>query len=347
MGGIVAAEALLLLAAEQPIPHNPTSDNQSASQANDQAPVVEPGTFMFPHVQGVLAFDTPYLGIAPGVVSYGAEGHYRNATTAYNAFSEVAGLFGYGGKSNGPGGAATAATAKEPTKSLPPTTDAAATPSWQRWGRYAMFAGAAGAVAAGGAAALYSQRQNLTAGFDWVSSHLAFVGCLARTSELRQRISRLAEVEEERDIHCVNFYTCLGQGATSLVETTATGKTSFSQKIIRSKNRTFCALPTEVEKGEAIATSAQQGLRWTKAVNNQATDEVQAHMSMFLPKDNPALFHLTGEACKTLVASIDKGWYNSSTRPVERNDCNARPAGECAQAGTNDDSMDDDVVVVD
>lgn len=347
MGGIVAAEALLLLAAEQPIPHNPTKDNQSAPQANDQAPVVEPGTFMFPHVQGVLAFDTPYLGISPGVVSYGAEGHYRNATTAYNAFSEVAGLFGYGGKSDGPGGAATATTAKEPTKSLPPTTDAAATPSWQRWGRYAMFAGAAGAVAAGGAAALYSQRQNLTAGFDWVSSHLAFVGCLARTSELRQRISRLAEVEKERDIRCVNFYTCLGQGATSLVETTATGKTSFSQKIIRSKNRTFCALPSEVEKGEAIATSAQKGLRWTKAVNNRATDEVKAHISMFLPKDNPAFFDLAGEVCKTLVTSIDKGWYNSSTKPVERNDGNAQPAGECTQAGTNDDSMDDDVVVVD
>lgn len=344
MGGIVAAETLLLLADEQPIPHNPGSESQSTTQPDDHAPVVEPGTFMFPHIQGVLAFDTPYLGIAPGVVAHGAEGHYRNATTAYNTFTEVAGLFGYG-KDNESGGAASATAAKEPPKALPPSTDAAATPSWQRWGRYAMFAGAAGAVAAGGAAALYSQRQNLSASVDWVSSHLAFIGCLARTSELEQRISRLANVEEERGIGCVNFYTCLGQGAGSLVENMVTGQTSFSQKIIRSKNRTFCKLSSDVDSGEEIASSARPGLRWRKAVNDQATDEVKAHVAMFLPKENPAFFDLLGEACKTLVASIDKGWYNTSMGPDERNNPNIQPE-ERAQG--NDDFMDaDDVVVVD
>lgn len=337
MGGIVAAESLLLLASEQPIPTNPTSKSQPAPQHEDDAPVVEPGTFMFPHIQGVLAFDTPFLGIAPGVVSYGAEGHYRNATTAYNAFTEVAGIFGYGKSS--PGQAA-ATTAQEAPKALPPTADAAATPSWQRWGRYAMFAGAAGAVAAGGAAALYSQRQNLTAGFTWVSSHLEFVGCLARTSELKQRLEGLIKVQEDRGIECVNFYTCLGRGAGNLVAETATGKTSFSQKIIRSKNRTFCMLPSEVENGEEMASSSRAGLQWKKAVNNQAADEVQAHVSMFLPKDNPAFLDLVGETCKTLVISIDKGWYNSSTGPAEESESLQQPASEV-------DFMDaDDVVVV-
>ncbi|OOQ82482.1 hypothetical protein PEBR_38944 [Penicillium brasilianum] len=337
MGGIVAAETLLLLASEQPIPANPTSTSQSGPQAEDVPSVVEPGTFMFPHVQGILAFDTPFLGIAPGVVSYGAEGHYRNATTAYNTFTEVAGIFGYGKSS--PDQAA-AATAKEPPKALPPTADAAATPSWQRWGRYAMFAGAAGAVAAGGAAALYSQRQNLTAGFTWVSSHLEFVGCLARTSELKQRLEGLAKVQEDRGIECVNFYTCLGQGAGNLVAETATGKTSFSQKIIRSKNRTFCMLPSEVEDAEKVPSSSRPGLQWKKAVNNQAPDEVQAHVSMFLPKDNPAFLDLVGETCKALVISIDKGWYNSSTGPMEANAPLQPPT-------TEDDFMDaDDVVVV-
>ncbi|KAJ5883640.1 uncharacterized protein N7473_010526 [Penicillium subrubescens] len=337
MGGIVAAETLLLLASEQPIPANPTSKSQPAPQPEDDAPVVEPGTFMFPHIQGVLAFDTPFLGIAPGVVSYGAEGHYRNATTAYNTFTEVAGIFGYGKSS--PGQAA-AATAQEAPKALPPTADAAATPSWQRWGRYAMFAGAAGAVAAGGAAALYSQRQNLTAGFTWVSSHLEFVGCLARTSELKQRLEGLVKVQEDRGIECVNFYTCLGQGAGNIVAETATGKTSFSQKIIRSKNRTFCMLPSEVEDGEEMASSSRAGLQWKKAVNNQAADEVQAHVSMFLPKDNPAFFDLVGETCKTLVISIDKGWYNSATGPAEGSESLQQPASEV-------DFMDaDDVVVV-
>lgn len=344
MGGIVAAETLLLLAHEQPIRRSSTPDAPFHQRTDDQTPVVEPGTFMFPHIQGVLAFDTPYLGISPGVVSYGAEGHYRNAATAYNTFNEVAGLFGYGGKDNtteGGGKAAATATttsAREPAKELSSTGDAAATPSWQRWGRYAMFAGAAGAVAAGGAAALYSQRQNLSAGFSWVSSHLAFVGCLARTQELRERLVALSGVQEERRIRCVNFYTCLGRGASSLVESKGSGKTSFSQRNIRSKNRTFCTLPPEVENSDNTAALAQPGLQWIPAVNDQAADEVKAHISMFLPKENPAFYDLVGEACKSLVPSVDKAWYNTSTGPAE---------GNTGAARTGERFMDsDDVVVV-
>ncbi|KAJ5291387.1 hypothetical protein N7478_000638 [Penicillium angulare] len=339
MGGLVAAEALLLLASEQPIPHNSTSDVQETSTQEDQLPAVEPGTFMFPHIQGVLAFDTPYLGIAPGVVSYGAEGHYRNATTAYNTFSEVAGLFGYGGQGEASGGAA--AAAKESAKALPASTDAAAVPSWQRWGRYAMFAGAAGAVAAGGAAALYTNRQNISAGFSWVSSHLEFVGCLARGSDLRQRLEKLSEVQQERGIQSVNFYTCLGKGASSLVEKSDPGSTSFSKHIIRSNYRTFCTLPPEIENGQQ---GSAPGLKWVKAVNDQASDEVKAHITMFLSKNNPAFFDLLGDACKTLVGSVDRGWYNTSTASDEGN--SATPQQKNPEP--DDDFMDaDDVVVVD
>ncbi|KAJ5091642.1 hypothetical protein NUU61_006512 [Penicillium alfredii] len=333
MGGIMAAETLLLVAEEQPIFRNPPT-----GPSNENARVVGPGTFMFPHVQGVLAFDTPFLGIAPGVVSYGAEGHYRNATTAYNTFSDVAGLFGYGGKNNPSDKAAVQA------KPLPPSSDAAAVPSWQRWGRYAMYAGAAGAVAAGSAAAMYSQRHRISDGLGWVSSHLEFVGCLTRAAELQQRLVRLSKVQEDRDIQCVNFYTCLGNNATSLVENTATGKTSFSQKIIRSKHRTFCTLPTEVEDGNEAAI-LQPGLQWTRAVNDKASDEVKAHITMFLPKDNPAFFDLLGAACKGIVRSIDKGWYNTSTGPVE-NDPIHPPAHD--RTKPDDGFMDGvDVVVVD
>lgn len=309
---------------------------------------------MFPHVQGLLAFDTPFLGIAPGVVSYGAEGHYKTATTAYSAFSEVAGLFGYGSNNTASRTHHASTQSTSAAKALPPTAastasnvDVAEPPSWQRWGRYAMFAGAAGAVAAGGAAALYSQRQRITDGLSWVTSHLEFVGCLARTTELRQRLARLAETHRERGIRSTNFYTCLGKGAPSLVENSNPGKASFSQKIIRSKNRTFCFLPPEVDGAGEPATHPveQAGPRWRRAVNDKATDEVKAHISMFFPSENPAFYVLAHEACEALVDAVDKGWYNSASVPLRGEVLNTET--QRTRGSGPMDIESDDVVIVD
>lgn len=321
MGGIVAADTLLLLASERPITPEESLDDASSqisTNSHDSTVahcprLVEPSDYMFPHVQGVIAFDTPYLGIAPGVVSYNAEGHYKTATSAYNAISEVAGFFGWG-KSNNESAAsqqkATTTVTQTSTGQTSTATDAAATPSWQRWGRYAMFAGAAGAVAAGGAAAMYTNRDRLTDGWGWVSSHLSFIGCLARPAALRRRLARLSKVRRERNIGCTNFYTALGDGASSLVEPPKEGQTQFGQKIIRSKNRTFCTLPTEEEE-------AEPGLGWVKAQNNQVKNEVSAHVSMFSQRANPAFHELVDNAGRLLVKSIDKDWYASARGPIE------------------------------
>lgn len=320
MGGILAADLLLLLAAEQPINHQAKDSNDPSEDG--LVPIMEQP--MFPHIQGVLAFDTPFLGIAPGVFSYGAEGHYQKVTTAYNTASQVAGLFGYGSNKTASG------AAKTPPNPPPSNVDAAAVNPMQTWGRYAMYVGAAGAMVGAGSA-LWSQRQNISEGVDWVSSHLVFVGCLARGAELRKRIAGLDGVQKERGIRCTNFYTCLGSGASALSVPRESEKLSWSQRIIRSRKRTFCTIPDEVEI-EDSATSEQPGLQWTKAINHNACDEVKAHTSMFRSKDNPALFELVGDACKALVTSIDKSWYESSTGPGEE----------------DDEFMDaDDVVIVD
>lgn len=349
MGGIVAAETLLLLSSEQPIPSKPSHSDETSippESANASERIVEHGSFMFPHVQGVLAFDTPYLGIAPGVISYGAEGHYKNAASAYNTFSDVAGIFGIGGKKSGSGASNTKRQAL-PASGATSTTDAAATPSWQRWGRYAMFAGAAGAVAAGGAAAIYSQRQRITDGWGWVSSHLVFVGCLTRSQELRDRLAHLAKVREERGIGCTNFYTCLGKRAASVESGAGPGQMSLSQRIIRSRYRTFCALPADIDEHDP-GDPSELGLRWIRAVNDKATDEVGAHISMFLPKENPAFDILTRQACDVLVKSIDNGWYSSATGPVEEVNEDSPKDGKKDTTGSDCEFMDgDDVVLVD
>ncbi|KAL6234460.1 hypothetical protein BDW75DRAFT_163810 [Aspergillus navahoensis] len=365
MGGIVAADTLLILASERPISTrtSPQSSRHKFDEGSDDTTAADSmnpadsGSFMFPHIQGVFAFDTPYLGIAPGVVSYGAEGHYKTITSTYNAFSEVAGLFGLG--ANNASSKGTPPPSSD-AKNLPPASDgdAAATPSWQRWGRYAMFAGAAGAVAAGGAAAMYSQRQRLTDSWSWISSHLAFVGCLARPAELHQRISQLSQVRKDRGIRCVNFYTCLGKGAPALVENAnnvnETGRSqtaSFSSRIIRSKHRTFCTIPdNEEDQGKGKPNRKGAGLEWIKAVNDKATDEIKAHTCMFLPKQNPDFYELVNHACTAVVRSVDRGWYSTARGQAVHNQVptDNKPRPEQDRSNTQVESgMEEDVVIID
>lgn len=318
MGGIVAAETLLLLANEQPLPastsnlnpdapnfpSNTTLDSSTSTSRPNPDPDIGPLNFMFPHVQGLIAFDTPFLGLAPEMIAHGLEGGHKVASSAYNTYNEVASLFGWGGKNE----ATAAAATKAPVGALPPASatdmaDAAASPKWTSWGKYAMFAGAAGAVAAGGAAALYSQRDKISAGWAWAGSHLLFVGDLAKAERLRQRVESVNKQCAERGIGAANLYTNLGRGAREgygLTESLSGG------------DRTFCNLPAAVKEGRDQTMLKTPCLKWIKSINDKAKDETTAHMSMFFPKENPGFYSL-GEAAKEIIASwIDQGWYHSS-----------------------------------
>jgi hypothetical protein len=252
MGGIVAADTLIAITSDTPI---------DASTSSTESTI---NSFMFPYIQGVLAFDTPYLGISPGVVAHGAEGHYKTATSALTQLGGLTGMV-WGGTA----AAATAAEAekkdakesKKPVAALPAppsSEEPAATPAWQRWGKIAIYAGAAGAVAAGGAAA-YMKRDQITEGWTWVGSHLEFVGCLMKGEELKKRVARVLKLNKELQIGFANLYTRLGKRATNQ-DGSMVGSVIGNQ-------RTFCNLPKTDAK-----------LYFHEAINDAVTDETLAHM---------------------------------------------------------------------
>jgi hypothetical protein len=293
MGGIVAAETLLSILAEQPIHSQSNSQTDSGSTGS----LSDHSTLMFPYIQGTLAFDTPYLGIAPGVVAHGAEKHWNTASSAYSAYNNLAGAFGWGSKD-------TASSAIDTSKMLtaPPSTstaDAASAPLWQRYGKVAMFAGAAGAIAAGGAAA-YMKKDQITQGVTWATSHLEFVGVLARPEEMRKRLDTIAKLTTTQDFGFCNMYTTLGHAVNSEnKEQGWTGK-------VAGKDRTFCNLP----KGKLKDF-------FMPAVNDKATAETWAHMSMFEPRNNPGYYTLSETAKEKIIEWTEStDWYEESEGPL-------------------------------
>ena len=242
MGGIVAADTVLGITSDRPI-----------GDADSTEPILN--SSMFPYIQGVLAFDTPYLGISPGVVAHGAEGHYKAATSALTQLSGLTGAL-WGGK-------AASETDKEekkdPAAVLPPASEAnASLPSWQRWGKVALYAGAGAALAAGGTAA-WLNRDQITGGWTWVGSHLEFVGCLMKGEELRKRVAGMGTLNKELSIGFCNLYTRLGKNALSKDDGSMVGSVIGNQ-------RTFCNLPQK--EGKEF---------WHEAIN----DEVNASRVSF------------------------------------------------------------------
>lgn len=320
MGGIVAADALLSITSDAPIPPS-TSPLQSSEAATELSPGPNDASFsshssktnfMFPYIQGILAFDTPYLGISPSVIAHGAESQYKSASSAFSTLAEVASAFGYGAASK------SSASAPHPQKALPAppdsarnamaasmtakNSDAAAVPMWQRWGKYAMFAGAAGAVAAGGAAA-YLKRDSITEGWSWIGSHLEFVGCLMRGEELKSRLDRVMQLEEEKGVGFKDMITVLGQSSPGKPPgMTLAGRFVEVHGVKGSEERTFCNVPKSDRSWKAFE----------KVVIEEASDETVAHVSMFLPRDHRGYYGMSERAKSLIVDWVETGWYESS-----------------------------------
>ncbi|KAL3964586.1 hypothetical protein ACCO45_001590 [Purpureocillium lilacinum] len=279
MGGIVAAEMVIALASEKPI------YSEDGIQKNDDGGSSGGKPFnalMFPYVQGVLAFDTPYLGISPGVVAHGAEGQYQNYQAAAATLSQLSGLGAVSGGRLARPPAAQALARLRPSQHRPSPSSSSSS-QWGKWGKVAMFAGAAGAVAAGGAAA-WANRDQITTGWTWASSHLEFVGSLARPEELKKRVRGMVRLSEELDVGFANLYTRLGKAAPS--------KTVSMVGTVLGPDRTFCNLPKKMDAGGV------------------------ARGRMFEPGENPAYEALADNAAGLIEGWLQNEWYETSTQRV-------------------------------
>lgn len=78
MGGFLATESVLSCISANERPHASSRTSSVVS--------------ILPYIQGVMAFDTPYLGIAPSVLVYGAEVPYQSVHALYESRAKGYGL---------------------------------------------------------------------------------------------------------------------------------------------------------------------------------------------------------------------------------------------------------------
>lgn len=282
MGGFVAADALLL-----------TLDDR----ASENDPI-------FPLIHGILAFDTPYNGLARSMFVYGAFSNYQKVSNVFNAMAALS--------------AAAPASLARLTRNRNSTVAAAETASSASgasaaWQLVAVKTGTVGAIAAGGVAAYrhrktimngvrsirnlsrdsvvegyhqsvgalgqglaYINRGNVGRSFAWLSDHFTFVGSLLKQRELGRRLDRLAAL---RGVGVHDFYCSLGEN----------GYWSGGYFV---PERTFCAVPGEDHSAGRV---------FERRVMGEVGDEVQAHMSIFRPEKHKGYESMTERAAELVM----------------------------------------------
>jgi hypothetical protein len=186
MGGIVATESILSSVSDHETPY---ADGIASSSIS-----------ILPYVQGVLAFDTPYLGIAPSVLIHGVGVPYQSVHTLYERSKKPKNVNG------GP--------------------DRVRDRAWKQWvtnGIVVLFL----------AGSAYFTRSALRNGWEWVSSYLIFVECLLRRGELKYRLERMVSVAQEREMGFTNLVVVLGEW--NICDTAA-----VIEKAARGEMRSFC-----------------------------------------------------------------------------------------------------------
>lgn len=296
--GFVAADTLFLAL------------NERASNPNSN-------DLLFPLIQGIMTFDTPYNGLARSMFVYGAFSNYSKVNGVFNAMTALSAA--------APATLSRLGTRSAATSAMPPAprTSGGFSPAWTTWQLVAVRTGTVGAIAAGGVAAYmhreaiisgvksvrnmnrdsiargyrqsvdalgqglaYINRGNVGKSFAWLSDHFTFVGALMKQKELNRRLERLGSL---KGVGLQDFYASLGEN----------GYWSGGYFV---PERTFCAVP-EPDHGA-------YGF-FTRRVMPDADDEIQAHLNMFRPAKHEGYENMVDDS-----AQLVKEWFLSED-PLE------------------------------
>ncbi|KAI8681742.1 hypothetical protein NCS55_00427100 [Fusarium keratoplasticum] len=310
MGGFVAADSLFLALNER-----------AANSSEDD--------LIFPLIQGILTFDTPYNGLARSMFVYGAFSNYQKVNSVFNVMTALSAA--------APAGLARLSARRAATSSVAAT----GSPQWKTWQLVAVKTGTVGAIAAGGVAAYmnreaimkgmrsvkninkesvvegyrssmdalgqglaYINRGNVGKSFAWLSDHFTFVGALLRQKELNRRLERMGAL---KGIGIHDFYCSLGEN----------GYWSGGYFV---PERTFCAVPEESHSAYPV---------FERCVMPRAGDEIEAHLNMFKPEKHRGYEEMTDKS-----AELVKEWFLSEENVVDDPQFRETPPEEVAEEKT-------------
>ncbi|KAK1773034.1 hypothetical protein QBC45DRAFT_398380 [Copromyces sp. CBS 386.78] len=301
MGGFVASDTLFRILDER---------RRNAESENPTGPI-------FPMIQGILAFDTPYNGLARSMFVYGAFSNYQKVSNVFNVMTALSAAAPATLASLASKRTAVAATkAVSGSISVPRRSH----PALKAWQLIAVRTGTVGVIAAGGVAAYmhrkeilegmrtvknlkkedvvqgyqqsvdalgqglaYINRGNVGQSFAWLSDHFTFVGALLKQNELNRRLERLAAV---KGVGIKDIYASLGEN----------GYWSGGYFV---PERTFCAIPGEGQPCNGL---------FSRHVVADAKDELEAHVNLFKPEKNKGYERMTNEAAQLVLT-----WFKDET----------------------------------
>nr|XP_031859184.1 uncharacterized protein CI109_005380 [Kwoniella shandongensis]KAA5526256.1 hypothetical protein CI109_005380 [Kwoniella shandongensis] len=291
-----------------------------ADAARDIAGNTRKGEPMWPRVVGILAFDTPYLGLHPHTFKHHLSqaasyvDQARNIASAVGILSPVALGLGFGkfGKSTetestqssaGPSNSRPSSSASSSTNSkgkskqsstvsessYTASSSSQSVETKSSWFNLPSIPAPSakswyglGAVALGAAAVgtAYYRREDFINGWKYGYEHMTFVGNLWDEQALKDRLSATDELNRERNILFYNYYSHLPRSPPTHL-----------------LNRTFAILPPIVHPLYP---------RFRPASNTLAKDEVSAHMGMFNPKTNDGFYDLGLDVVREIGERIEE-----------------------------------------